>query len=1204
MKFKEIISQDDIYTFFDERGILPTPEDKSLLKIDARHFLRLIIEDNLDRTIANIIKKEYSGKQEFVEHLLIVKSDFEIFIFKKLYGDPDTVIYDKQKRYASDTELSLLKKIDSLKYDETDTSDSFYELFDVREVVDKFYEEYRQLRDQMAEIIEGTPNPNFLSQIILNRIIFIYFLQAKEIIPDNYLARLCFNMDEGENYYRDYFEPIIFELFNKEAEFRDSNINEKFLNIPYLNGGLFSRFEGVEILKGEPLKIEISNDIWKKIFLLFNNYGWIIEEERGDSVSITPSVLGHIYEKSVVQRETGSYYTPKDITNYISKNTIYPYLTHKLNKRFKTKYKDVKELVDKEEYNNEELNQIYTLYFDFLKKLSVCDPACGSGAFLVAAEYVLFDLYKKCIVILKDSNDFKQEQEVIDKNSNRNYYIAREIITNNIFGVDIQEGCVEIAKLRLWLSLVSEIDIGSGQIESLPNIDYNIMVGNSLIGFTKLEKRVKRDIADWTVPKGEMDELRKLKKEFRRTKSSKRAEQIRHLISEKTEIIQEELNALYCHNNKIAIKDKITITDEMSDEEVLNQIQLMNQNHSLTKFKIKLKKKNSVNLDKVRAIDGITCYAREGKVSSIYPTPSFNFEKHKEGKRDSLSTLLLTFISKWNEVEIIEFERLINVKDLNTIGFFHWIIEFYDVFENGGFDIIIGNPPYIRQEKINDLTNGIDYKLILAEVFSKLVKNETDPINRNLDNMDLSVFFIFRSFMLLRDDGYHSFIITNKWLRAAYGLSIRRFLKYNTQIVKLIDFIKSDVFQGLTVDTVLYILRKNKFATNKISFCLPNSIDEFILNDHSYNCEQVLLEDEVWSFSDPITVELKTHIESRGKKLKDMNIKIYRGVTTGFNDAFLVKSEIKNKIITKKPELEDFFKPILKGKNITRYSINWKDNWIIRFENRLSKRLGIKNEKEFQSKMPNLFDHYKSFFKIKGKGKGLKNRDDRGEFWWELRACDYYEEFEKVKIIATKAAKEPSFALDYCNFYILNTSYAIVSESKMLLAILNSNLCRFYIQEFMSKLKYGSTGTYEPKIKELEKFPVTSSEKPFDVVDYLHINKEAFEDITNGLIYELYFKEQFYADGLYPKSENYLHKALEKYLKPIRYKEFSKLDWKQEIGKITDKEQEKLNNIIRENRYLVEELISAIDKDSEIKKWMDIIKTHRWVKKIEEKIND
>ena len=1201
MIFNEIKSKDDIYTFFNERGINPVSEDINLLKIDKRHFLRIMIEADLSRSIASEMKKRFSGKEEFMEYLLIIKSDFSLFVFKKLYGDTDTVIYDKLKKYSRDTELSLLKKINLLKYENSETNNLFHQLFDVREVVDKFYNDYKKLRDNLANSIVGTSESELLSQIILGRLIFIYFLQVKGIIRKNYLAVLFFKMQEGENYYLNYLEPIFFELFNKEVEFRDPEINKKFPEIPYLNGGLFSKFEGIEILGNRSLKIEINNDVWKGIFTLFDSYGWIIEEKRGDSISVTPSVLGHIYEKSVVQRDTGSYYTPKEITNYISKNTIYPQLTRNLNNRCNTTYNDINDLLDTKTHSKEELEYISILYFEFVKKITICDPACGSGAFLIAAEYVLFDLYKRCITVIQDSEYFREELEEIDKHVSLNYYIIKKIITNNIFGVDIQKGCVEITKLRLWLSMISETVVNSRQIESLPNIGYNIRVGNSLIGFTKIPKRKKWDTLDWRASEDELDKLSELKNEFRKTKSSRRAVQIRHLVSEKSEKIMEQLNSVYCNNKQILIEDKITVTRGMLKSSIIEEIQKMNYNYELNKFKINLKTKNTINVEKIRAVSGITCYARNGKVSSIYPSQSFDFKKHKEGKANPLSSILTSLIDRWDEVKEIEFERLFNPDDLLKLGYFHWIIEFYDVFEKGGFDIIIGNPPYIRQERINDMTNGIDYKLILGKVYRRLVKNEAE---KNLDNMDLSVYFILRSYMIVKNKGYHSFIITNKWLRAAYGLSVRHFLKNKTQIIKFIDFIKIDVFQGLTVDTVLYILRKNMNIENLISFCLPISIDEFIINDHDYHCKQTLLEDDLWSFSDPLTVELKTHIDLNGIQLKEMGVKIYRGITTGFNDAFLIKSELRNNLISKNPEYREIFKPILKGKNITRYNINWNDFWLIKLENGSSKRLGINDEKSFRSKMPDLYNHFQKFFNAKGKGKGLKNRDDQGEFWWELRSCDYYKEFEKSKIVSTKAAKEPSFSLDFRNYYILNTSYVIASDSKVLLAILNSNLCRFYIQEFMSKLKYGSTGTYEPKVEELEKFPMITSKKSFDIVDYLLINKDSFENIVNCLVYELYFNEKFHADGLYPEVKFYLYVALEKHLKPLQYEEWSKLDWKQETGEITKKKRDRLGNLFVENSQIVEDLITILNKDPEIKKWMDIIKSHEWVIKIEDKLND
>ncbi|MFW6256806.1 MAG: methionine--tRNA ligase, partial [Bacillota bacterium] len=167
------------------------------------------------------------------------------------------------------------------KYEENMNNESFYNLFDVQEVVDKFYKEYQKLRKDLTNIIKGTPEPSFLAQVILDRIIFIYFLQAKGILSRNYLANLYFNMEEGENFYQNYLYPLFFELFNKDKDERDEIYEKKFPHIPYLNGGLFSMIEEVEISDEKVLPIKIENPIWTRLFKLFNEYEWIIEEDSG-----------------------------------------------------------------------------------------------------------------------------------------------------------------------------------------------------------------------------------------------------------------------------------------------------------------------------------------------------------------------------------------------------------------------------------------------------------------------------------------------------------------------------------------------------------------------------------------------------------------------------------------------------------------------------------------------------------------------------------------------------------------------------------------------------------------------------------------------------------------------------------------------------------------------------------------------------------
>jgi hypothetical protein len=514
-----------------------------------------------------------------------------------------------------------------------------------------------------------------------------------------------------------------------------------------------------------------------------------------------------------------------------------------------------------------------------------------------------------------------------------------------------------------------------------------------------------------------------------------------------------------------------------------------------------------------------------------------------------------------------------------------------------GFDIVVGNPPYIRQEKIDDLAGGLEYKSMLAKVFAEEVKTTQKPDNKLGNTMDFSMYFIIRSRQLLRNGGHHSFIITNKWLRTSYGEPIRHFLKHNTELKKFIDFVNIKVFQGVSVDVVVYVLCKSDRINGHISFCCPTTMDAFKESDHDYYCEQQLLDDKVWSFSDPLTEVIKQWIESKGTPLKDMDVKINRGITTGYNDAFLIKTETRNGLIARDPKCAEIIKPLVKGKNINRYNIEWDDWWLIRFESGRSKQMGITNEDEFKDTFPSLYEHFESFFDIKGKGKGLKNRCNQGEFWWELCPCKYYEEFEKPKIISTKASDKPSFVLDYNNHYLLNTSYVFNTDSKIILAILNSSLSEFYIKESMSQLG----DNFEPKADELEEFPVILADYPvFDlIVDYLHLNKNNFKQIVDCLVYEFYFHSIFNEDGLYPEDEMYLLDAVKSHLQPIQYDEWSKLDWKRQLGEITEEESERLDALTEENSNIIEEVVDALKNDEVVKKWVKIIKTHEWVKKIE-----
>ena len=415
-------------------------------------------------------------------------------------------------------------------------------LFDIRDIVEKFYWqlwEHRILMARSVRELKEDKNKLLVVQRLIDRLIFFYFLaqlklvkvrnEEKEWVLDRKNTReffkwICSQLSESD--VQIFLNKIFFDVLGqvKESGFVSKEFSvgkEKFSIVsPCLNGGLFME----EKIEGIPeRKIKISG-IKKLILGVLNNYNWIIGEELPEEEDVigdlTPEIIGHIYEKFVVsleqiglgkiklkdiqtvkeelrygRKKIGAYYTPEEITNYISMNTIYPYIRDKLKEKFgKDGVELFNNLFKKDKFNKRELKIIKYLYFEILAKIKICDNACGSGSFLIAAGDILLRLYSRVLKILEDNlggdEDVKQILKDIRKSPTKNYYIVRQIIVNNLYGVDIMEGAVEIAKLRFWLWLISQVDPRKAEgkrIETLPNLDFNLMVGNSLIGFVDIK---------------------------------------------------------------------------------------------------------------------------------------------------------------------------------------------------------------------------------------------------------------------------------------------------------------------------------------------------------------------------------------------------------------------------------------------------------------------------------------------------------------------------------------------------------------------------------------------------------------------------------------------------------------------------------------------------------------------------------------------
>ena len=480
------------------------------------------------------------------------------------------------------------------------------------------------------------------------------------------------------------------------------------------------------------------------------------------------------------------------------------------------------------------------------------------------------------------------------------------------------------------------------------------------------------------------------------------------------------------------------------------------------------------------------------------------------------------------------------------------------------------------------------------------------------------MFFILRSIWFSKDKGYHSFIITNKWLRAKYGKKIRRFLKENLTIKKVIDFNGIRVFVGATVDTLVYVIQKKKpERDNLIFYNHPLSWDS--IEQGGYKVKQASLSDDIWNFVDERTEEIKKWIEKVGKPLKGLDVKIYRGITTGFNEAFVIDNETRKRLIEEDPKSAELIKPLLRGRDIGRYYVEWDNIYLLyipwHFPLHSNKITGAskKAEEKFKKQYPAVYNHLHKF-KDELMNRNKEETGIRYE-WYALQrfASDYYHKFEKPKIVFARIIKEPKFFYDLSRFYIEATGYILTSTITLPLKYLLLLLNCYAIYNIFYKFYSGGGVDGEIKINKLQLLPIYISHnfEPYIILsDYLlslystnNIQKHGmtvFDYIADSLVYEVYFKEKFAGDGIYPEPKEYLLEAVSKHLKPINYDRWAELYWKKQLeGNLKPEEEKELEDLENENLKTIIEVAESIKADREIMELIERIKGHEWERVVE-----
>ncbi|GAC1381026.1 MAG: hypothetical protein NVSMB33_07490 [Ktedonobacteraceae bacterium] len=371
---------------------------------------------------------------------------------------------------------------------------------DVERVTKKFFEEYREEHFNFQEQIRGIENERdrrWYTSVLLNRLMFIYFLQRKWFIDNgnvNYLQdKLAESRGRGpDRYYREFLDLLFFEGFAKPEGERSESAQKLLGKVVYLNGGLFLQHP---IEKRWP-HIEIPDKAFEKLLSLFAGYAWNLDDTPGgQDDEISPHILGYIFEKYINQKSSGAYYTRPEITEYLCEHTIYKLILERINALHTLTIPGV---TRKRHFDTlEELlvnldAELCRELLDILPTIAILDPACGSGAFLVSAMNMLIKIYTAItgkIDYVHDTNLTAWRERARREHKSLNYYIKKKIITENLYGVDLMEEGTEIAKLRLFLTLVSSAQ-SVEELEPLPNIDFNILPGNSLIGLLHVNAEI------------------------------------------------------------------------------------------------------------------------------------------------------------------------------------------------------------------------------------------------------------------------------------------------------------------------------------------------------------------------------------------------------------------------------------------------------------------------------------------------------------------------------------------------------------------------------------------------------------------------------------------------------------------------------------------------------------------------------------------
>jgi len=732
------------------------------------------------------------------------------------------------------------------------------------------------LDDPEAQERADKPVRDFVKRL-LGRLVFLQFLQKKGWLgcpadsddwtdgdPDFLRSFFQQSDDAGEadHFHSKYLTALFFEALNTE---RDGDVFPLTgTRLPYLNGGLFDPDPEAQ------QDLDFPADLFRDLLEFFAQYNFTIDENDPEDheVGIDPEMLGHIFENLLEDnKDKGAYYTPKPVVAYMCQQSLRRYLESHLGEHEAltrlVEQSDPGDLKAKGNWCAANAKKIATL----LEKVKICDPAIGSGAFPIG---MLNEIVRLRTLLNAELNDPAERAR-----------LKKSIIQKSIYGVDLDSGAVDIARLRFWLALV----VDEMEPQPLPNLDYKIMQGNSLlesfegIDLSRLhtgQSAPEYRLSEVVTGQGELGLEDEAQSEFR-VRSDEN--QSRILDARRSYFLARK------PERKAELRARI-------DAEVLDHLRAC--------------------LDFERDRADALLDQHDKIADGTFPKPKGWNARTAPRKRAALEARA--------EQLATSRERLEAIAGRPERPFFLWHLLFQDVFAEGGFDIVIANPPYVRQELIREqkpLLQGEGYTCYTGTA-------------------DLFVYFYEQAVRLLEPGGVLTYISSNKYYRAGYGEKLRRFLTDHLTLHTLIDFRDAPVFNGVIAYASILIGRKEVAPDGHEVDALPwdqsKKAAELPLEiRNTFPVRQRSLTSDGWRLVAPEVEDLLAKLRENGTPLGEyVEGRFYYGIKTGLNEAFVIDGKKRAELIAADPNCEEIIKPFLRGRDVKRWKAIHQDFWLIK----------------------------------------------------------------------------------------------------------------------------------------------------------------------------------------------------------------------------------------------------------------------------------